>query len=287
MTTKDVDAFLTAQGVSSVDRTQDKLRALIAPLGKGSLRSAKIMLDMDRQRGGLSQSRGFGFVEFKEHAHALACLRELNNNAAYGSSAAGAANKAGQRPRLIVEFTLENMQKVMLLKAREERMLKRKAELAGEGGGSENPSLKKAKMSEHNDDDDESNGDDDDDDDEIEESDSKGKSKLSATAKKRGREDGVDSAATQDPESVGKRAKLDKKAKKDKRKALDKKRKEKQAARKMKKIQKQTGGVQPDLTSEASVSKPVASGEKKKKGLFARIRAEKKDNKKTNGAESK
>lgn len=30
-------------------------------------------------------SRGFGFAEFKYHAHALACLRELNNNSAYSS----------------------------------------------------------------------------------------------------------------------------------------------------------------------------------------------------------
>jgi RNA recognition motif. (a.k.a. RRM, RBD, or RNP domain) len=34
-------------------------------------------------RGGLPQSRGYGFVEFAHHAHALACLRELNNNPAY------------------------------------------------------------------------------------------------------------------------------------------------------------------------------------------------------------
>lgn len=28
-------------------------------------------------------TRGFGFVEFKEHVHALACLRFLNNNPAF------------------------------------------------------------------------------------------------------------------------------------------------------------------------------------------------------------
>lgn len=34
-------------------------------------------------RSGLPQSRGYGFVEFVHHSHALACLRELNNNPAY------------------------------------------------------------------------------------------------------------------------------------------------------------------------------------------------------------
>ena len=31
----------------------------------------------------IAPSRGFGFVEFQHHAHALACLRELNNNPSY------------------------------------------------------------------------------------------------------------------------------------------------------------------------------------------------------------
>jgi nucleolar protein 4 len=81
-------------------------------------------------------SRGFGFVEFKYHAHALACLRELNNNPAYsreyaaGGKAADALKKKSPKskkapkpgngedyvgedgrvrtPRLIVDFTVEN-----------------------------------------------------------------------------------------------------------------------------------------------------------------------------------
>lgn len=31
--------------------------------------------------------RGFGFVEFKEHVHALECLRFLNNNPAFAWAA--------------------------------------------------------------------------------------------------------------------------------------------------------------------------------------------------------
>ena len=98
----------------------------------------------------LAPSRGFGFVEFTHHAHALACLRELNNNPAYSAEYAtggkkavemkrrqrkgGKKGKKGTRsfeddteggngadfvgddgrvriPRLIVEFTVENKAK--------------------------------------------------------------------------------------------------------------------------------------------------------------------------------
>ena len=85
-------------------------------------------------------SRGFGFADFTHHAHALACLREMNNNMIYsaeyvpnGKKANEVKNKsakttkrskkkaemeegesAGGRnrvPRLIVEFTVENKAK--------------------------------------------------------------------------------------------------------------------------------------------------------------------------------
>jgi len=77
-------------------------------------------------------SRGFGFVDFEHHAHALACLRELNNNPYYsaefvtgGKKAVDAKKQARKRkktdlpkgefvgedgraltPRLIVDFTV-------------------------------------------------------------------------------------------------------------------------------------------------------------------------------------
>lgn len=81
-------------------------------------------------------SRGFAFAEFTHHVQALACLRELNNNAAYseefaagGKASATAASQkkkskkkknkpgneedsqVGRSPRLIVEFTVENKAK--------------------------------------------------------------------------------------------------------------------------------------------------------------------------------
>lgn len=75
-----------------------------------------------------SASKGFGFIEFTYHAHALACLRELNNNATYsaewankgrtktsGSKGKGenksdmdARNDAKKVSRVIVEFAIEN-----------------------------------------------------------------------------------------------------------------------------------------------------------------------------------
>ena len=47
-------------------------------------------MSRDENRGEGKTSRGFGFVEFKEHAHALACLRFLNNNPAYAWACANA-----------------------------------------------------------------------------------------------------------------------------------------------------------------------------------------------------
>jgi len=71
---------------------------------------AKIERSKDRiDSAGKLRSKGFGFVEFQEHAHALAALRQLNNNPTY----------FGAAKRLMVEFALEN---VLVLRKREERL---------------------------------------------------------------------------------------------------------------------------------------------------------------------
>lgn len=93
----------------------------------------------------VAPSRGFGFVEFTHHAHALACLRELNNNTKYSSEFVAGGRRAMEMrkqrkrkkkvkpgneeddgpsgadfigddgrvrvPRLIIEFTVENKAK--------------------------------------------------------------------------------------------------------------------------------------------------------------------------------
>lgn len=93
-----------------------------------AVKKAKIRLDMDRAKDGKPQSKGFGFVEFAHHAHALACLRELNNNPEYvtfASDGTGSVEDAAVRSltkaRLIVEFSLEDKRKVMMLEARDKR----------------------------------------------------------------------------------------------------------------------------------------------------------------------
>jgi RNA recognition motif-containing protein len=72
-------------------------------------------------------SRGFGFVEFTHHVHALACLRELNNNPAYSreyvaggklavdskrkgkkTGVKGTGSRDARIPRLIVDFTVRH-----------------------------------------------------------------------------------------------------------------------------------------------------------------------------------
>ena len=90
-----------------------------------AVKRCKVMLELERMKSGKPQSKGFSFVEFTHHAFALACLRELNNNPSYvdfaSSGKAGTAEtpiKGLNRPRLIVEFSIENKRKVMALEAR-------------------------------------------------------------------------------------------------------------------------------------------------------------------------
>lgn len=81
---------------------------------------------------GAAKSRGYGFIEFAEHVHALAALRELNNNPRYTSLAAGKAAAPGasdsNKPRLIVEFALENHGKLKLREKRRQDAEKKREE---------------------------------------------------------------------------------------------------------------------------------------------------------------
>ncbi|CAH0521393.1 unnamed protein product [Peronospora belbahrii] len=107
-----------------VDRSEIKSELL--PKGGNptvKVRMAKVVRDMESAKAGKDpRSRGYGFVEFSEHLHALAALRVLNNNPKYTSYAAGRVATSGasdsSKSRLIVEFALENHGK---LKLREKR----------------------------------------------------------------------------------------------------------------------------------------------------------------------
>lgn len=77
-----------------------------------NIKSLSILRDKDRRDSkGRPRSRGFAFVEFGEHVHALAALRELNNNPKF-SFLSSTGNE-----RLIVNFSVEN--KAMLRRQRE------------------------------------------------------------------------------------------------------------------------------------------------------------------------
>jgi len=116
---------------------------VVPPLDEKNVRGAIPSVYIDRDTTGGKKtadapSRGFGFVEFAHHAHALAALRQLNNNPAYSEeyaaggkhAAAMLKQKRGKKgktkadpetgaefvgedgrvcvPRLIVELTAEN-----------------------------------------------------------------------------------------------------------------------------------------------------------------------------------
>lgn len=94
---------------------------------------ARIRLESD----GTLRSKGFGFVEFTEHIHALAALRVLNNNPNYAWAAVGGkpamARPEETRPRLLVAFALENAAKVKLQERRAANAEKKRLALEAAG----------------------------------------------------------------------------------------------------------------------------------------------------------
>lgn len=77
-----------------------------------SEKQVKLLKDKDRKdTTGAPQSKGYGFVEFTVHDHALTALRKVNNNPKF----------FGPNNRPIVEFAIENARK---LQARNENMNK-------------------------------------------------------------------------------------------------------------------------------------------------------------------
>ena len=63
------------------------------PATRVALKSSRVMREVagGRDEGGAPRSKGFAFVDFTSHLHALTCLRQLNNNPAYSHHAAGGA----------------------------------------------------------------------------------------------------------------------------------------------------------------------------------------------------
>ncbi|TKV90761.1 hypothetical protein SEVIR_9G050200v4 [Setaria viridis] len=80
----------------------------------------KVNILKNEKKGVQKHSRGVAFVDFQEHEHALVALRVLNNN----------PETFGAERRPIVEFALEDVEKVRLQKIRMERNRKSAAEAA-------------------------------------------------------------------------------------------------------------------------------------------------------------
>ncbi|XP_076119315.1 RNA-binding protein 28 isoform X2 [Alosa pseudoharengus] len=98
----------------SVD--QKRLRGLcIQAAGGGKavwITECRVMYDRKPERGQvMGQSLGYGFVEFREHEHALKALRHLNNN----------PDIFGPNKRPIVEFSLEDQRKLKIKEMRKQQ----------------------------------------------------------------------------------------------------------------------------------------------------------------------
>ncbi|KAI9276260.1 hypothetical protein BY458DRAFT_532829 [Sporodiniella umbellata] len=104
------DKELKALGISSISKFKNEVKgSLRTDLSKEEkedgwhylprVKQAKIIRSKDRMDVATNQlrSKGYGFLEFSTHAHALASLRYLNNNPSVFKG-----------KRLIVEFSLEN-----------------------------------------------------------------------------------------------------------------------------------------------------------------------------------
>ncbi|KAL1965126.1 hypothetical protein VTN77DRAFT_6039 [Rasamsonia byssochlamydoides] len=92
--------------------------------GKGIVKQAKIVFEgrdgsKISEKSGAGRSRGYGFIEYYNHRHALMGLRWLNGHAVESRSKDGTVEK---KKRLIVEFAIENAQVVKRRKEFQEKM---------------------------------------------------------------------------------------------------------------------------------------------------------------------
>ena len=81
-----------------------------------SVKSAKVMRDLNRLEKGIGRSKGFGFVAFSSHEAAMSVLNTLNNN----------PDVLPNKRRLIVEFSLENQRAI---RVQEDRLSRSKSQL--------------------------------------------------------------------------------------------------------------------------------------------------------------
>ncbi|KAF3404358.1 hypothetical protein DPV78_001924 [Talaromyces pinophilus] len=113
--------------------------------GKGLVKQAKIVFEgrdgskIEEKTGG-GRSRGYGFVEYFNHRHALMGLRWLNGHVVQAKSNDGEIEK---KKRLIVEFAIENAQVVKRRKEFEERARTKKEDGPEKGGDNDKRGMKR------------------------------------------------------------------------------------------------------------------------------------------------
>jgi len=103
-TPKDAVAHWRAGGElahSEVMRRATDPSLVTPPLDEKNMRGSVASVFIDRDYSGGKKaadapSRGFGFVEFAHHTHALAALRQLNNNPAYSAEYAAGGKHASE-----------------------------------------------------------------------------------------------------------------------------------------------------------------------------------------------
>lgn len=113
--------------------------------GKGLVKQAKIVFEgrdgskIDEKTGG-GRSRGYGFIEYFSHRHALMGLRWLNGHVVQVKSNDGDKEK---KKRLIVEFAIENAQVVKRRKEFQERARTKKEDGNERGGDNDKRGMKR------------------------------------------------------------------------------------------------------------------------------------------------
>jgi nucleolar protein 4 len=113
--------------------------------GKGLVKQAKIVFEgrdgskIEEKTGG-GRSRGYGFIEYFNHRHALMGLRWLNGHVVQVKSNDGETEK---KKRLIVEFAIENAQVVKRRKEYEERARTKKEDGTEKGGDNDKRGMKR------------------------------------------------------------------------------------------------------------------------------------------------
>lgn len=85
--------------------------------GKGLVKQSKIVFEgrdgsKIEEKSGAGRSRGYGFIEYFNHRHALMGLRWLNGHVVQAKSSGGDNGETEKKKRLIVEFAIENAQVV-------------------------------------------------------------------------------------------------------------------------------------------------------------------------------